>query len=70
MTGCPSPWEICFDVSIESMIQHRTSEDGTEEATVSIVTHRATEAAVQKAIGVVEADASSCAPAFLLRVEE
>ena len=52
------------------MIQHRTSEDGTEEATVSIVTHRATEAAVQKAIGVVEADASSCAPAFLLRVEE
>ena len=58
-------------VSIESMIQHRRSdEDEPETATVSIVTHRAGEVAVQKAIAVVEANECSCAPAFLLRVEE
>ena len=58
-------------VSIESMIQHRRGEENEPEtATVSIVTHRAKEAAVQKSIEVVEANERSCEPAFLLRVEE
>lgn len=57
-------------VSIESMIQHRASEDSSQPATVSIVTHCAREAAVQAAVQAVEANECSCAPAFLLRVEE
>ncbi len=57
-------------VSIESMIQHRVNDDMSQPAHVSIVTHKAREADIQSAIKVVEGKENSCAPAFLLRVEE
>ncbi len=57
------------NVSIESMIQHRTmTPDGA--ATISIVTHQAVEADVQAAAREVEASNTSAGPAFVLRVEE
>ena len=58
------------EVSIESMIQHRHAEGSAFPATMSIVTHRAREAAVQAAIARVEASEISEDKAFILRVEE
>lgn len=58
------------NVSIESMIQHRGSEETGVKATVSIVTHRAREASVQAAIEQIEAHEMSAGKTFVLRVEE
>jgi homoserine dehydrogenase len=58
------------NVSIRSMIQHPSTESGDVPATISIVTHLASEKAVQAAIERIERHAMSVAKAFVLRVEE
>jgi homoserine dehydrogenase len=57
-------------VSIRSMIQHQSEEAGTCPATISIVTHLASEKAIQAAIAKIEGHEMSAARAFVLRVEE
>lgn len=58
-------------VSIESMIQHRIATDPAQQpATITIVTHKASEAGVQAAIAAIESHEMSAARAFAMRVEE
>ena len=52
------------------MIQHRTGNSGHGPATITIVTHKAAESAVQAAIAMIEKHEMSAARAFVLRVEE
>ena len=58
------------EVSIKSMIQHQSDEAGGRPATISIVTHMATEKSIQAAIAAIEQHKMSAARAFVLRVEE
>ncbi len=57
-------------ISIESMIQHRTGAEGGGPATITIVTHKSAEAAVQAALATIGKHEMSAARAFVLRVEE